>query len=113
LAPLGELSDLALREAARHLAGLGRGKYHRVDAELSPTANGKVRLDGVTLRGVQGFDIKSHFGGPTTMTITMIVSFGADNDPPAHECDFNSGPGSDQCGDCGKYDSPRFPNPAP
>jgi hypothetical protein len=101
--PDTDLSDVALQEAARHLAGLGRGKYHRADANLNALGNGMVKLDGVPLRGVQEVSFTSSVGGPTTMTITMIVSLNEDNPPPRHVCNFNSGPGSDQCGECGKH----------
>lgn len=77
------LQDLALEEAARHLAGLGRGKFHRVDVEVGPEhRNGKIKLDGVDLRGVTDFEIiSSSVDGLTKIHLTMIVSVGQDNKP--------------------------------
>jgi hypothetical protein len=74
--------DLVLQEAARHLAGLGRGKFHRVDASFGPSGQaGIVKLDGVELRGVQEVEIESSVSGPTRMKITMIVSLNQDSEP--------------------------------
>lgn len=74
--------DVVLEEAARHLAGLGRGKYHRVDVEVDAGSSGLVKLDGVELRGVTGFQIGSRVGDMTRITLTLIVSVGKDNPPP-------------------------------
>lgn len=77
-----DLAELALQEAAAHLAGLGRGKHHRVDVVAGPNDHaGSVKLDGVELRGVTGFKIESRVGDLTRITLSMVVSIGRDNDP--------------------------------
>lgn len=76
-------TEPALEAAASHLAGLGRGKYHRIDVTTSPVgASGRILLDGVELRGVTAYSIDSSVDKATRITLTLIVSVGIDNDPP-------------------------------
>lgn len=77
-----DLQDLALAEASAHLAGLGRGKYHRIDVAVGPNdGGGSVKLDGVELRGVTGYMIEGRVGDLTRISLSMIVSVGQDNPP--------------------------------
>lgn len=77
-----DIDDIVLQEAARHLAGLGRGKYHRIDVAVGPNdGGGSVKLDGVELRGVTGYMIEGRVGDLTRISLSMIVSVGQDNPP--------------------------------
>jgi hypothetical protein len=74
--PVEKEPDTLLQVAASHLAGLGRGRLHRLDVD----PHGVLKLDHVPLRGVTDWEIRA--GDATArVTLTMDVSLGREDEP--------------------------------